>query len=410
MKKQKLILFLPDYWSVVFNSITTELKYSKKKYDWDLMKDDLDVDFTGVDGEAYKPALEAMSKGYLPILVLPISHCAINIDKYKLAIVGPAYKTINDIYLIRTRNRPISNTYEIGVRELELTTSNISRIIFHHHFNDRFFFSEIENINHTHCEIVKNIHHKQIPNSRKRMEALQKNEINAGIFMGHELNTLDLFHKEDFIIAANLNRIICNIYNVKFFPRSVFAVFNESINKDNKYYLDQFIDEYSYFVKEMNETEYKSIEKFHPDITHFACETGKYSKMEDIQTQILFTRDIAHDDFHSERGAWVGRKNGFNINDYLYSDDITRTSRLKDLISSIEELDIADCFTLNEYEPRIRIIKTQLIILVSKANHKITENQNSFTYEYLLDLVKALNQLTSDEKVCLINYLSEKWN
>ena len=127
--KQKIILYLPDYWSEVYNSIITELKYSKKEYDWELIKDKLDIDFTGVDGDAYKSAKIALKKGYIPILVLPISHCAINIDKYNLSLIGPAYKTINDIYLLRTRTRIPTNTFEIGVREKELTTSVKLRII-----------------------------------------------------------------------------------------------------------------------------------------------------------------------------------------------------------------------------------------------------------------------------------------
>src|SRR5689334_11161862 len=117
--KKRIVLFLPSMWDELYKQAKLE---APPEADWELQRITLDVETTGFSGNAYDMAHGFQQAGHLPLLLLPVAHCAENIYDQNLAIVGPAVRTRDDVYVFRSRRKPSSRSlFRIGVKEEELT-------------------------------------------------------------------------------------------------------------------------------------------------------------------------------------------------------------------------------------------------------------------------------------------------
>lgn len=409
MSANKIIidLHLPEYWDRLYNLLQAKMKRTP----FEINRFDLDIEITGEGGNAYSNIITTSKEsGNIPIMVLPISHCVLNIDQYNLKIVGPAFKTINDVYLVRRKNcgtRP--DSLIIGVREKELTTSNISRVVFNHIYEDRFFFYDVREkmYEHAHANISTKIRHKAYFTPEDRLKGLLKEELDASIFMGEELLDKRIYNDDNFIVAANLNRIICNLFNVQKFPRTVFATFEDYI--ENIEPIESFFNVYNDVVeKTFINREYRHYETFHYPESQFHCLTGKLSNLDDVNTLVMFSKEIADKSFEGDRYKWTGRNEGLNGNDFIWWDDINHLYKMSEFIQLLKEIDILKVFSAGLIDRERNIISDQLTVFHDLAQNEIEEKHEQFKIDDLVGFIKDL-ELESRYKQMLKNYILEKW-
>lgn len=385
--KTNIKLFLPDYWDNLFARLRLSVG---KDFDWELQSENLNVELTGGDGEAYEMILDSIDENTIPIMVLPITHCLLNIDAKKLKIIGPAFKTINDIYLVRNRKRDNINLEDIkiGVREKELTTSNISRIVFNHHFTDKFFYHDFDK-EHRHNTFTSYISHIPISTPQDRLDNVLNSSHNAAIFMGKELYELNIFNNHDLIVAANMNRIICNLFNIAMFPRAVFAVFQEYTNEEHIKYYEEFFDLYNKLVSNIYKRRYNKYRSFHVNESQFFCFTGKRSEINEIRTIIRFTKELRHTNFGAKdsKTHWTGRDSPFDYNDFLWWKDINIEN---DLLKCIEEIDYKKIFSVNPNDKDRAILEREVNALKDYILDQIDTHHQNFNLEDILNKIDLL--------------------
>lgn len=292
-----LIPVLLPYWEKAHNRV--ELKWSPEEAEANLgaIRTDIDVHDTGVGGRAFIVIQEIIDQGNIPIFTLPISHAALNIKRENLIILGPAFKTRDDVYVFRSRKlKPNNRKYNIGVRENDLTTTNMSKVIIHHMNFDYFFFSNVKDhlesfsttvqCDEHHSDFIDRVNHKFGGEVNERIERLLTGEFDAALFMGKDLLVRkDLFFIDDIIPVVNLNRCICNLYSVSFFPRAVFVTSQEIWERHQNavtYYLDLFSDVADSIFKK-----YYKDRKFRQS----PCRTGKKADLVEVKVLIEFARD-----------------------------------------------------------------------------------------------------------------------
>ena len=388
--KTLIKLFLPDYWDSLFARLRLHVG---KELDWELQSENLDIELTGGDGEAYNMILDDADENTIPIMVLPITHCLLNLNTKKLKIIGPAFKTINDIYLVRHKKRSAINPEDIkiGVRETELTTSNISRVIFNHHFNDKFFNYDFDN-DHKHNSFSSYVSHIPILKPQERLEHVTNSTHNAAIFMGKELYELNIFNNSDLIVAANMNRIICNLFNIPIFPRAVFAVFEKYITNYYTKYLDEFFDLYNSLVKNLHDRQYKKYRSFHINETQFFCFTGKQSKIDEINTLVKFTNELYHTDFGTKdrNTHLIGEKPNLTFKDFLWWKDINLEHNL---INCITNIDYKKIFSVRTNDKDRVSLEREVNALKDYALDQIDMHHQNFKIEDLLEKIDFLTDL-----------------
>jgi len=295
-----ICLFLPPMWDEVYGGVNFHLS----GLGWTLHVVHLDVEKTGSQGAAYAIVRSRARDGVVPILVLPVAHCALHVATEGLRVIGPAFETRDDIYVFRRTGvlRGPNGPFRIGVLEGQLTTTNLSRVILHHWCPDFYFFCSARQPDHGHSDfpITGAVHLPAGLADRRRMMVL-RGDLDAAVFMGHELTEHSLFDSPDLLAAVNLNSLACSLYGVRFFPRAVFAVFEEFYRRG----VDQ--EAVAHFVRAFNlfAARQPAEPSRHPEgargpsdtalssrLRQAPCPTGAASDPRAVEALIQFTNDM----------------------------------------------------------------------------------------------------------------------
>ncbi len=230
--------------------------YENGEFSFALKK--LDVAETGIIDTGLHTVREQDGLGS-PILVLPIGHYVLNHKEFDLELLGPAFGTRNDIYLVRPRNRrPIgwNGQLNIAVKEYELTTSNALRIAILHASMDLCVEDGdwwLNTLDQTEGAASKTKGQDRSSNGSRFL--MKSNFVSAGkphdrlahltdagichvgLFLGHELIELEGRSKSakfDAVDVFNINQVLNAIYDSVVFPRAVFAGFTPKTVEEGK--------------------------------------------------------------------------------------------------------------------------------------------------------------------------------
>ncbi len=367
-----VVLYTPEMWNNLFSE--NRLDFNRLAERWQrstkgkLEHRQFDVETSGINPTAYQRFRKERRPNALSIMLLPIGHCAENVESEALKIIGPAVATRNDIFVFRLRQEPPPSTpasekdiFMVAVREAELTTSNISRVVLHHSTPD-VFFPPRGSPHEWHDNKVERfgvVSHYTVSDPQARIDEIVNGEAHIAIFMGSELEKVRPFDDERLIDVANLNRLVNNIYSVPMFPRAVYAVFASDTEGDGLEAVQTFAKVVN---EEIDDYERKSRELRPPDEverrTQTPTRTGEGASLEDIETILRFTRDMLSKKFKPDRQGHrkqVARK--LKRSDFLFYEDVAAPLFYASMIKKLRSIDVAATFVYGSKHGRIDRLK-----------------------------------------------------
>jgi hypothetical protein len=206
----------------------------------------------------------------------------------------------------------VSPKIRIGVPEINITTADISRIVLRKWSTDLYGLTSLGLLKSlTSGPLMEaasdavsffcreHIKHVQISDPSERLERListqDKNPIDVAIFLGKELTSKNISdaYQDRIIDGANLNHIVCNIYDTTMFPRALYTVFTDDYEKKR----EEFMIISERISQSIMETPRQSRSKTEPwariqSLSH----PGSFASIQDITTAIKFSEDICEID------------------------------------------------------------------------------------------------------------------
>jgi hypothetical protein len=305
------------------------------------------------------------------------------IEDNKLCVLGPAVRTRNDIYAFRLKTRPEKNRwlsvadhrFRIGVREKNLTTTDISRMILRRWSPDVYVLADFQEAEFpddaSYREVMvegrrklvvrfcrSHVRHVAEENPVTRLDRLLNGDFHVAIFMGEELANRRVkdSYQADILDAANLNRIIGNIYDTHLFPRVVYAIFRSHMNRK---WVPPLLEE---FTRQMN-SYVASVETGRAKRTYplgqqiqLPCRIGAEADINELKVLMQFTQDICHPE-HVD----------CFMEDYPTNEDKKRVLKSRGLIESDfyklpEEFQVArQAEQLRAFRKRIEMLRERIV-------------------------------------------------
>lgn len=354
-----VMLYTPDMWNNLFSSRRLDSKKLKKRWHdqngGELVVRKFDVKQSGLRTKAYdRVETDRKGKKHLPVMLLPIGHCAENIRGQRLKIIGPAIATRNDIFVFRSRKDPPPgsdvtkkvSTFVVAVREAELTTSNISRVVLQHSRPDKFFPPQGSPNEWLDAKLrFTDIRHAEEAEPKQRARALLDGKVHAAIFMGHELDMLGEF-AEDLIDAANLNRLANNLYNVRLFPRALYVTFAKFVEDPHgaeaaRAFAATINEEVRAYYSKTKEKHGAALERR----TQQPSLTGPEASFDEIRTIIKFTEHMLHETFDKDReGSRQQQARHLVPEDFLFYEDVAAREIYPSLVDALRRIDVPATF------------------------------------------------------------------
>jgi hypothetical protein len=291
----KFTLHIPRMWKPIIQPFDDPLGEFGRHIDIQL----LSVSETGISDQAYRN-IPPDTPALLHVLMLPVAHCALNMDDFRFKVVGPAIATRNDIFVFKARQKPeiLDGWFIVGTKEVDLTSSNIFRIVMANWPDDMLFFSEDalskpeirESVAKIKEHILSKLKCETQYHPEARLDRLRNGEYHAAVFMGEELGVgkKSLFRQEDIIDVLNLNRRINSLYHVRSLPRAVLCIRNGE-NVDPKS-VDDFVLLYNKAVGRAAAS--SKVVRGADGRQQVPLMVGPSASEDEIETLIRFTQDM----------------------------------------------------------------------------------------------------------------------
>lgn len=239
-KEMKYKIYLPKHmWGNIFNSVFANLQNFELE-DFDIGGRNSTIETDTLIRTTLNEAKKDLDNNLLPIIVFPIASIfrytnELNDGKTdfpKIKIIGPAFKSRDDIFLFRGKNKTFNKkdcNINIVRKGADITTTSIARMFNKDVLNDI-------------VDPIFNVQHKDSPSFKwdykvdfikgdyKSVE--KSKELYGCIAAGSELK--EFWENHYWITAVNLNAWICNKYNITYLPRSVFVTLFDDFSTNEK--------------------------------------------------------------------------------------------------------------------------------------------------------------------------------
>ena len=229
-----------------------------------------------------------------------------------LTILGPAVKTVNDVLIFRNLNRRDEEPNPtLGVRGDYLTTTCIAKVIWQR-WSPQCYFGRVDKPKWEGRQLST----LSWDRWDDRLSELEGKNIGAALFTGSEITSVRSKQRSNsnLVEVANLNRIISNYYDVRYFPRAVLVGSPELFNNEPKYEghrdtLSVFLRLYTEKAKEA-ESQQRSRNPAGEESDQRLCRTGILASLAEVRVMFEFGQHLL-ECYVGRKPTWTLKKFGF---------------------------------------------------------------------------------------------------